>query len=110
MRQSKQKEYLDRGAKDLPPLILGTKVTVRNHKTGTWESATVIQKTDNPHSYIVTNDILGATIRRNQHPPQTPKTHCVPVVQTAQSYTTPKTSGQPSNYQIWSSRSETSCV
>ena len=65
-RQNKQKEYHDRGAKDLPPLIQGSKVTVRNHKTGKWEPATVKSKTDDKRSYIVTNDNTNTDLRRNR--------------------------------------------
>ena len=66
IRQDKQKTNFDRRAKDLPPLVPGTKITVRNHRTGLWEPAIVERTTENPRSYIVTNEKTGQTVRRNR--------------------------------------------
>ncbi|KAG1670042.1 hypothetical protein GQR58_017161 [Nymphon striatum] len=56
-RQSKQKFYYDQKAlkHDLPPLTPGQKVYTQNPDTTLWNSATVINQTDDPRSYILKN-------------------------------------------------------
>ena len=50
-RQKKQKHYYDHGAKLLPPLNVGERVTIQ--KEGIWQPATVIECHQNPRSYVV---------------------------------------------------------
>jgi transposase InsO family protein len=65
-RQLQQKEYHDRSAKDLPPLVPGQPVLVQHHQTGNWEKAEVKEKCSEPRSYRVTMN-NGHTLWRNRH-------------------------------------------
>ena len=72
-RQAIQKEYHDRHAHDLPPLITGQDVYVQNQQTGLWKPATVQAKCMEPRSYVVETDD-GQTLRRNRRHIQGSKT------------------------------------
>ncbi len=52
-RQSKQKKYHDRNARDLSPLQINQRVTVLNRDTGRWIPAVVKDICKEPRSYII---------------------------------------------------------
>ena len=65
-RQNKQKEYFDcRGVRELPPLQTGEKVLTYEHNTGLWSPATVVEKCQEPRSYLLQTPNGG--IRRRNH-------------------------------------------
>ena len=64
-KQAKQKAYHDQHATALPSLVPGQSVTIRNHKTHTWEPAVVQEQLDVPRSYVVTTP-TGGNLRRNR--------------------------------------------
>ena len=67
LRQEKQKEYHDRqGVKELPPLVVGQRVTVQDHQTGKWSPAVVIEKCQEPRSYLIKRTDGQTILRRNR--------------------------------------------
>lgn len=65
-RQNRQKENFDnRGVKELPPLRAGEKVLAREHDTGLWSPATVVEKCQEPRSYLLQTP-NGGIRRRNR--------------------------------------------
>ena len=65
-RQNKQKEYFDcRGVRELPPLQTGEKVLTYEHNTGLWGPATVVEKCQEPRSYLLQTP-NGGIRRRNR--------------------------------------------
>jgi hypothetical protein len=64
-RQEKQKQYYDRGTKDLPPLIPDQPILVQHPQTHQWKKAVVEEKCEQPRSYKVTMED-GHTLRRNR--------------------------------------------
>ena len=72
-RQDSQKSYFDQRAKDLPPLIVGQKVSVEDPTTGRWKAAKVISKTDQPRSYVVVTQDQRQYRRNRRHLRHTPQ-------------------------------------
>ena len=64
-RQSTQKQYHDRQARDLPPLRSGQTVSILDPNSGRWTPATVAEKCHEPRSYIVRTP-NGSILRRNR--------------------------------------------
>ena len=62
-RQEKQKQYYDRGSKQLKPLKIGENVVMEHNNT--WKPATVTAEHHTPRSYVVENE-YGQTYRRNR--------------------------------------------
>ena len=65
-RQAKQKQYHDATARELPPLLIGQRVTVKDQQTGHWRPAVVKEKCQEPRSYIVETP-NGNRLRRNRN-------------------------------------------
>ena len=63
-RQMVQKMYYDRNAKDLPDLTPGQQVRHQD-QSGKWQEATVLEKCDEPRSYLVQTP-RGQELRRNR--------------------------------------------
>ncbi|XP_037794447.1 uncharacterized protein K02A2.6-like [Penaeus monodon] len=72
-KQDTQKQYYDRGAKDQQILLPGQAVRVQDHITGRWTPATVIEKSQEPRSYIVETQNGGILRRNRRHIRQTPQ-------------------------------------
>ena len=64
-KQAKQKAYHDQHDTALPSLVPGQSVTIRNHKTHTWEPAVVQEQLHVPRSYVVITP-TGGNLRRNR--------------------------------------------
>ncbi len=64
-RQSKQKKYHDRNARNLSPLQINQRVTVLNRDTGRWIPAVVKDICREPRSYII-ELANGQRLRRNR--------------------------------------------
>ena len=63
--QMMQKDYHDRSAKDLPPLIPGQQALVRDVQNVKWSPAIVKAKAPEPRSYIIETP-SGQKLRRNR--------------------------------------------
>ena len=63
-KSRKQQQYLNRNAKDLPELMIGSKVSVLQ-ENDTWQKAMVVDKCTEPRSYIVKMHSDGKLFRRN---------------------------------------------
>ncbi|GFN81342.1 polyprotein p3 [Plakobranchus ocellatus] len=64
-KQSVQKAYFDRQARELPPLLEHQQVSVQDTNTGLWSPATIVKETEEPRRYLIeTPD--GTTLRRNR--------------------------------------------
>lgn len=72
-RQDKMTFQHDQHARDLPPLHNGQEVRFRD-QDGRWRPATVLDKTPNPRSYILTTPSTS-TIRRNRNQIRDNSTH-----------------------------------
>jgi len=78
-KQDKQKQYYDRGAKDQEALLPGEAARIQDHITGRWTTATVVEKSHEPRSYIVETQIGGILRRNRPHIRQIPQPeHPVP--------------------------------
>ena len=64
-RQSSQKEYHDKKAKDLPPLQPGQLVRFQDHPSSTWKEGVIQEKCQEPRSYTLETP-TGKTFRRNR--------------------------------------------
>ena len=64
-RQSTQKAYHDKKAKDLPPLTPGQLVRFQNKPSSTWKEGVILEKLQEPRSYILETP-TGKTFRRNR--------------------------------------------
>ena len=60
-----QQQYFNRNAKDLLELMIGSKVSVLQ-ENDTWQTATVVDKSTEPRSYIVKMHSDGKLFRRNR--------------------------------------------
>ena len=65
IRQKTQKEYHDRQARELPPLIPGQTVTYQDVNTGNWFPAMAITKAPEPRSYLI-KTTGGHILHRNR--------------------------------------------
>ncbi|XP_063590442.1 uncharacterized protein K02A2.6-like [Penaeus indicus] len=72
-KQDTQKQYYDRGAKDQQALLPGQAVRVQDHISGRWTPATVVEKSQEPRSYIVETQDGGILRRNRRHIKQTPQ-------------------------------------
>ena len=52
--------------KELPPLVVGQRVTVQDHQTGKWSPAVVIEKCQEPRSYLNKRTDGQTILRRNR--------------------------------------------
>ena len=64
-RQTTQKAYHDRKAKDLPPLTPGQPVRFQDHPSSKWKEGVIQKKGPEPRSYVVETP-TGQTLRRNR--------------------------------------------
>ena len=64
-KSRKQQQYFNRNAKDLPELMVGSKVSVLQ-ENDTWQTATVVDKCTEPRSYIVKNAQRWKTLQAQQ--------------------------------------------
>ena len=64
-KSRKQQQYFNRNAKDLPELMIGSKVSVFQ-ENDPWQTATVVDKSTEPHSYIVKMHSDGKLFRCNR--------------------------------------------
>ena len=62
-KSRKQQQYFNRNAKDLPELMIGSKVSVLQ-ENDTWQTATVVDKCTKLRSYIVKMHSDGKLFRR----------------------------------------------
>ncbi|XP_063592470.1 uncharacterized protein K02A2.6-like [Penaeus indicus] len=72
-KQDTHKQYYDRGAKDQQALLPGQAVRVQDHISGRWTPATVVEKSQEPRSYIVETQDGGILRRNRRHIKQTPQ-------------------------------------
>ena len=63
-RQETQKQYHDRSARDLPPLVAGQPVHVQTPQ-GHWNPAIIQKQCEEPRSYII-KTASGKELRRNR--------------------------------------------
>ena len=65
IKSRKQQQYFNRNPKDLPELMIGSKVSVLQ-ENDTWQTATVVDKCTEPRSYIVKMHSDGKLFSRNR--------------------------------------------
>lgn len=64
-RQVSQKQYFDQTARVLPELMTGQSVCVQDQLSKRWSPATVVQKSAEPRSYVLSTP-SGSILRRNR--------------------------------------------
>ena len=64
-KSRKQQQLFNRNAKDLPELMIGSKVSVLQ-ENDTWQTATMVDKCTEPRSYIVKMHSDGKLFRHNR--------------------------------------------
>ena len=64
-RRLEQKDYHDRSARELPPLIPGQRALYQDLHSGRWAPATVVTRASEPRSYVIQTD-SGQTMCRNR--------------------------------------------